>query len=83
MKAERNAPLRVLSSLCRLPISLPSSRKSSRLSSVLGPSAVLFTTQQPELLHLVKITVRSVQCGPAGPSLRMPMLYLFRISTSQ
>ena len=30
MKTERNAPLRALSSLCRLPISLPSSRKSPR-----------------------------------------------------
>jgi hypothetical protein len=33
---------------------------------VLGLSAVRFATQQqPELLHLVKIIVRSVQCGPA------------------
>jgi len=33
---------------------------------MLGRSAVLFTTQQqPELPHLVKIIVRSVQCGSA------------------
>ena len=33
---------------------------------MLGPSAVLFTTQQqPELPHLVKIIVRSVQYGSA------------------
>src|ERR1700688_4752048 len=38
-------------------------------SSVLGPFAVLFTTQQPELPHLVKIIVRGVQWGPAGLSL--------------
>jgi hypothetical protein len=56
MKAERNAPLRALSSLQTANLAAVEPQEFAT-SSALGPSAVLFTTcQQPELPHLVKIT---------------------------
>jgi hypothetical protein len=55
--------------LCKLPISPPSSRRLAGCVQRSGPPAVLFasTQQQPELPHLAKLIVRTVQFGPAEP----------------